>query len=76
MRLPLRAGEAGCEPGVRVLDDGRAGSELGQVGLSRGQRLGQESGVNMGTGVAEIRRRGETFKLELSLVSLKYLTAT
>ena len=67
MRLPLRAGEAGCEPGVGVLDDGRAGSELGQVGLSRGQRLRQESGVNMGTGVAEVRRRGETLAMKINL---------
>ena len=57
MRLPLNeARRAGRDPGVRVLDDGRAGAELGEV------RLGQESGLNVGTGLTEVRGRGETWQ--------------
>lgn len=55
MRLPLdEAWRAGRDPGVRVLDDGRAGAELGEV------RLGQQAGLNVGTGLTEVRGRGET----------------
>ena len=55
MRLPLdESGRAGRDPGVRVLDDGGTGAELGEV------RLGQESGLNVGTGLTEVRGRGET----------------
>ena len=63
MRLPLdEAWRAGRDPGVRVLDDGRAGAELGEIRLTRGHGLGQESGLNIGTGLTEVRGRGETWQ--------------
>ena len=58
MRLPLdEAWRAGRDPGIRVLDDGRAGAELGEV------RLGQQAGLSVGAdqaGLTQVRGRGET----------------
>ena len=43
-----------------MLNNGRAGAELGEVRLTQGRRLGQEPGFNVGTRVTEVRGRGET----------------
>ena len=63
MRLPLdESWWAWSDSGVSVLDDGRAGAELGNIRLTRGHGLGQESGLNIGTGLTEVRGRGEAWQ--------------
>ena len=63
MRLPLdESWWAWSDSGVSVLDDGRVGAELGEIRLTWGHGLGQESGLNIGTGLTEVRGRGETWQ--------------